>query len=132
MFFSLPSVENAGPRAEVRSIETEELIQLLGQAVDEKKAVDPVVLDVRGVSSITDYFVVSTGTSPPHLKALSEGVEIPLKHAGVKVYHRSGTPESGWIILDFVDVVVHLFSAELREYYALEKLWSDGKVVYNS
>lgn len=115
--------------AEDRSIDTEELITQLRQTLDDRSAIDPVILDVRGVSSITDYFVIATGTSPPHLRALSEEIEIPLKRAGEVLYKRSGIPDSGWIILDFVDVVVHLFTEEVRAYYALEKLWSDGKVL---
>jgi len=115
--------------SEDRSIETDELLAKLRHTLEDRKAIDPVILDVRGISNITDYFVIATGTSPPHLKSLSEEIEVPLKRAGSAVYKRSGTPESGWIILDFFDVVVHLFSEEVRAYYALEKLWSDGKVL---
>ena len=110
-------------------IETEELIGCIRKALADKKAVEPIVLDVRGISSVTDFFVIASGTSSPHLKAIGEGVEIPLKRAGEAVYRRSGVPESGWIVLDYVNVVVHILSPEARDYYSLEKLWGDATVV---
>ena len=75
---------------------------------------------------MTDFFLMVTGTSAPHIKALSEEVQVSLKKSGVHCYRKSGTPESQWIALDYVDVVVHIFSAETRAYYALEELWSDA------
>ena len=74
------------------------------------------IYDVRGSSGLTDFFVVATGAAAPHLKALARVLP--------KAYRVSGDPESGWIVADFFDVVVHVFSAEARAYYALEKLWA--------
>ena len=84
------------------------------------------MLDVRDLSSVTDYYLICTGTSIPHLKALSEEVDVTLKHEGSPCFKRSGTPDSGWIVIDYVDVVVHVFSSETREYYDLERLWKDA------
>ena len=112
-----------------RHIEAAELCDRARHALEEKKAQDLVLLDVRKLSSVTDYFLIATGTSAPHLKALTEEVEVPLKKAGVKRFSHSGTPESGWVVIDYVDVVIHIFSAEARRYYDLEKLWSDAVVV---
>jgi ribosome-associated protein len=83
-------------------------------------------MDVRRRSSVTDYYVLATGTSAPHLKAMHNGVENALKAKGVPCYRKAGIPEGGWMVLDFVDVIVHIFSKEAREYYALETLWGKG------
>lgn len=83
-------------------------------------------MDVRKRSSVTDYYVLATGTSAPHLKALYNGVEVALKEKGVLCYRKAGVPEGGWMVLDFVDVIVHIFTKEAREYYALEALWGKG------
>ena len=91
-----------------------------------KKGEDPVLLDVRGLSSITDYYLIVTGLNAPHLKALLEDLEQEFEQAGQRCARRSGKPESGWMVADYLDVVVHIFSAQHRGYYALEQLWSDA------
>lgn len=87
------------------------------QALEDAKGVDIKVYDVRGKSGLADYFVVATGAAAPHLKAL-------VKALPKKAFRVSGDPESGWIVADYIDVIVHVFSVEARAYYALEKLWS--------
>ena len=94
---------------------SEELAANLAKALEDAKAVDIKTYDVRGKSGLTDFFVVATGAAAPHLKALLRALP--------KAYRLSGDPESGWIVGDYVDVVVHVFSAEARAYYQLEKLW---------
>ncbi len=94
-----------------------------------KKGTDPVLLDVRGLSSITDYYLIVTGHNTPHLKALAEELDRELGQAGLRCARRSGQPESGWMVADYLDVVVHIFSAHHRDYYALEQLWSDARRV---
>lgn len=94
---------------------SEDLARELAAALEDAKAADVKVYDVRGKSGFTDFFVVATGAAAPHLKALVRTLP--------KAYRVSGDPESGWIVSDYVDVVVHVFSAEARAYYALEKLW---------
>ena len=101
----------------------EEQVKIVVEALAEKKAVDVKVYDVRGISGLCDAFVVATGTAAPHLKALIAGTQRAMKEAGVSSYRTSGDPESGWIVVDYVDVVVHVFSPEARAYYALERLW---------
>ena len=88
----------------------------LAKTLADNKAADVKVYDVRGKSGFTDFFVVATGAAAPHLKALVR--ELP------KAHRISGDPDSGWIVADYIDVVVHVFSAEARAYYALEKLWA--------
>jgi len=94
---------------------SEQLAADLARALEDAKAVDVKTYDVRGKSGLTDFFVVATGAAAPHLKALLRALP--------KAYRQSGDPESGWIVGDYVDVVVHVFSAEARAYYQLEKLW---------
>jgi ribosome-associated protein len=78
---------------------------------------------VRGRSTITDYHVLVTATSAPHIKALAGDLEHQLKAAGTPCYRRSGSPAAGWVVIDYVDVVTHIFAAEMRRYYDLETLW---------
>lgn len=92
-------------------------------------AEDLQILCVRDVSSVTDYFVLATGSSTPHLNALAEEVDIARKDARLKMRRKSGRTSSGWEVLDFGEVVVHVMSPELREFYALEQLWSDAKKI---
>ena len=97
-------------------MESEKLAAELAAALVDAKAVDVKTYDVRGVSGITDFFIVATGAAAPHLKALLKALP--------KAQRVSGDPESGWIVGDYIDVVVHVFSAEARAYYQLEKLWT--------
>ena len=105
----------------------EQQVEIVKGALADKKAVDILAYDVRGISGFADAFVVATGTAAPHLKALVAGTQAAMKDAGVNSYRTSGDPQSGWIVVDYVDVVVHVFSPEARAYYALEKLWTDAK-----
>lgn len=99
------------------------------QALQERLAEDLEVLYVRDVSTVTDYFVLATGTSSPHLNALTEEVDLARKKARLKMKRKSGRSVSGWEVLDFGNVVVHVMTPELREFYALEQLWSDAKKI---
>ena len=103
----------------------EEQVKIVVEALKEKKAEDVRTYDVRGVSGLCDVFVVATGVAVPHLKGLAAGVQQAMKAAGVASFRTSGDPESGWIVIDYVDVVVHVFSPEARAYYALEKIWEN-------
>lgn len=94
----------------------EETAEALAKALEDAKGVEIKTYDVRGKSGITDYFVVCSGNAAPHLKALVKALP--------KAYRVSGDPESGWIVADYINVVVHVFSPEARAYYALEKLWA--------
>jgi ribosome-associated protein len=100
---------------------------MIRKVLDEQGGEQLKTMDVRRRSSVTDYYVIATGTSAPHLKALQNQVETALKAKGVHCYKKAGIPEGGWMVLDFVDVIVHVFSKEAREYYALESLWGKGE-----
>jgi len=90
----------------------------------DKKGEDIIIYDVRKISSVADYYVVVTGNSTPHLKALVEDVRHQLKTEGMESHRKSGEPLSGWLLLDYLNTVIHVFSKEIREYYAIEDLWS--------
>jgi len=97
--------------------------------LQDRLAEDLQVLFVRDVSTVTDFFVLATGTSTPHLNALTEEVDAARKDARLKMKRKGGRSVSGWEVLDFGDVVVHVMTPELREFYALEQLWSDAKKI---
>ena len=103
----------------------EEQAKAIAAALEARKGVDVKIYDVRGKSSLTDFFVVATGSAAPHLKALAGESQYAMKQAGVNSFRTSGDPESGWIVVDYIDVVLHVFSPEARAYYALEKLWAE-------
>jgi len=103
-----------------------ELSEAIEAALD-KKAQDAVVLDLGDVCSFTDYFLLCTGTSTRHNQAIAEHIEETLKKDGVRPLHIEGRTEGEWILLDYVDFVVHIFSARAREFYDLERLWRSGK-----
>ncbi len=93
----------------------------------DKLAVDLVALDLRGISTFTDFFVICTGTSEPHLKAIAGEIEDRLREDhGVKPSAVDGYPLSQWVVMDYGDVVVHLFHESKRSYYSLEDLWNDA------
>ncbi|MBV8483690.1 MAG: ribosome silencing factor [Verrucomicrobia bacterium] len=105
----------------------EELARQCAELAGDKKAEDIVILDLRGISSFTDYFVICSGTSEPHLKAVSSGIREGLhKDHGLSPLASEGSPNSQWIVIDYSDVLVHIFHSEKREFYALENLWSDA------
>ena len=95
----------------------------------ENLAEDIVMLDLRQVATFADYFIIMSAGSARQIEALEEDITKALKVANVNRFHREGTPHSGWVLLDFSDVVIHIFSPEEREYYALERLWSRGPQV---
>lgn len=102
----------------------EQQAQTIAKALEDRKGENVKIYDVRGKSSLADFFVVATGTAAPHLKALVAETQSVMKEAGIASYRTSGDPESGWIVVDYVDVVAHVFSPEARAYYALEKIWA--------
>ena len=97
------------------------------EAALDKKAQDAVVLDLREICSFTDYFLVCTGASARHNQSIADHVEETLKRQGVRPLHVEGRTEGEWILLDYVDFVIHIFSARAREFYDLERLWRAGK-----
>jgi ribosome-associated protein len=86
-----------------------------------------VILDLRGISSFTDFFVICSATSEPHMKAINAGLREGLRNEyGISPLSSDGAPVSHWVVIDYSDVIVHVFNSETREFYALENLWSDA------
>ena len=104
-------------------------VRLAARAALDHKALDLVVLDVQGLSSVTDYFLVCSGRSTTHLRSIVDAIREAMKAAEVRPLHAEGAPESGWMLVDYGDVLVHVFLEETRVYYALERLWGDAPSV---
>lgn len=94
--------------------------------LNEKKGLDIKVIEISDVSVIADYMVIATGNSSTHVKALADEVEEQLDDIGISVSHIEGYRSNSWILLDYIDIIVHVFSNEARDYYDLERLWEDG------
>jgi ribosome-associated protein len=103
-----------------------EAAQLCAEAADSKKAFDIVILDLRKLTYITDYFVICSGGSTTQVSAISDWIGQTLSQSGMHPSHIEGQSESSWVLMDYGDVVVHIFDEQTRVYYALEKLWGDA------
>lgn len=104
-------------------MDTKDKAELIRAILEEKKAEDVRIIDVRGKSGITDMLVIASAASSPHLRALANDVERGMREKAGERARRSGDEESAWIVLDFFDVMVHAFLPEARSYYRLEELW---------
>jgi ribosome-associated protein len=111
-------------------IDSETLARACAAAAADKKAENPVMLDMQGISNFTDFFVICSGSSEPQLKAIASAIreQVREKHDR-RPRSEDGFPASQWVILDYGDVIVHLFHTEKRELYGLENLWSDARRV---
>jgi ribosome-associated protein len=114
------------------AISSDELCQLVVKGMQEKKAMDVVVMDLREIkNAITDFFVICTGNSDTQIDAIADSVEAEVyKLISEHPWQREGKEAKEWILIDYVDVVVHVFKKDRREYYGLEQLWGDAKVTY--
>ena len=108
---------------------TQEPLQIAQRTVEiasDKQATDIILLDIQGIASFADYFVVLSADSMRQINALVDDITLQLKTEGTQIGHKEGTSESGWVLLDYGDLVIHIFSPEEREYYRLEELWKDA------
>ncbi len=106
-----------------------EKAEAIVQAVQDRRGLDIVLLDMRPVTTICDYFVICHGRSPQHLAAIAEEVQQQMEKLGIRPGHVEGSREGRWILIDYLHVVVHIFSEETRQTYDLQRLWADAKVV---
>jgi len=126
--------ETGGPRQPLQSkgdhndrLNTENQLAEAIEAAIDKKAQDLVWLDLSGICSFTDNFVICTGTSTRHNQTIADNILEKLKKQAVRPLHVEGFSEGDWILMDYVDFVIHIFSARAREFYDLERLWRSGK-----
>jgi ribosome-associated protein len=109
-------------------MDAKELAYKIADLALEKKAKQIMVIDLDGVSGISDFFVLMSGESDTQIKAISDHISKELKLMKIKAYHSEGFKSLRWVLLDYVDVVVHIFRPEAREFYGLERLWGDAKI----
>jgi ribosome-associated protein len=121
------AVTSAAPKA--ASLTAQQVAQAAARAASDLKATDLIVLDLRDVTDVTDFFVIASGTSDTHVRAVAEHVAAELKKSGVSVHHAEGLQQGRWALLDFVDCIVHVFHPTLRQFYQLERLWGDATPV---
>lgn len=105
------------------------LLDAVSQSIFDKKGFNIIALDVRGISTMTDYYIIAEGNVERHVRALSNAVTDAMHQKGRKPLFIEGLKENDWIVIDFGDFIVHLFIPELREKYALENLWKEAKIV---
>ncbi len=110
-------------------IDTNQLAGIAAAALEEKKGEDLRILDIREISSLADYFLIASGKNKNQIQAMADEVEEKLEKAGFTLKHKEGYEEAAWILMDYRDVVIHIFDRENREFYQLEKIWGDAKTI---
>ena len=95
----------------------------------EKKALNVKIIDVRKITTLTDFFIICTSESQPQTRAIADHIQQSMKKKDIYVWHVEGYEYLDWVLLDFINIVVHIFNTETREYYSLERLWADGKII---
>jgi ribosome-associated protein len=109
-------------------VNSKQLANKIAELMYNKKAFDVIMLDISKLTTMTDYFVVCSADSDTQVKAISDEVDKKLRDEGIKCWHTEGYKSLSWVLLDYVDVVVHVFKKDAREYYNLEKLWGDAVI----
>ena len=108
---------------------SKEMAKIAYAALEEKKAEDIRVLDISGVTVVADYFVIANGSNPNQVQALVDNVQEKLYKAGYEMKQLEGYRQGGWVLIDFNDIIVHVFDKENRAFYDLERIWKDGKEI---
>jgi ribosome-associated protein len=108
---------------------SQEKVGMVARAALDRKAVGLVVMDLQGLSTVADFFLVCSAASTTQMESIVDAIRGALRAAGVRPRHGEGTAESGWLLLDYGDVVVHVFLEETRAFYALERLWGDAPLL---
>lgn len=104
------------------------LINKIVTAMEDKKARDISIIDIHDITIIADYFLICSGTSTTHIKAIADEIQFKLNELGLEADHKEGYDTARWVLLDYADVVIHVFHQEDRGFYNLERLWSDGEM----
>jgi ribosome-associated protein len=108
---------------------SKEMIKLAYHALDEKKALDITIINIEEVSVLADYFIIASGTNRNQVQALADNVDEAMHKAGYEVKQTEGYRTANWVLLDYGDIIVHVFDSENRLFYDLERIWRDGKVI---
>lgn len=111
------------------SLSPQAMVNIAVQAAEDKKAQDLIVLDIAEISIIADYFVICSGRTDTQVQAIVENVQEALEKEGVTALRREGFREGSWVLLDYGDIIVHIFQEAERQFYKLERLWGDARVV---
>lgn len=109
--------------------QAKEMVKIAVKALEDKKAEDVKIIDIGSVSTIADYFIIANGNNQNQLQAMRDAVEEDLYKAGYPVKQVEGNSNSSWILMDYTDIIVHVFSKEDRLFYDLERIWKDGKEI---
>jgi len=109
---------------------SKEMARVCVEALEDKKGIDITVIDISSVSVMADYFIIASGNSSNQVQALVDNVDEELGKAGVSVKQVEGYRNANWILMDYNDIIVHVFDKENRLFYDLERIWKDGKVIY--
>lgn len=109
-------------------MESIDLTNKITELIFNKKGSDVKILDLRKLTTMSDYFIICSADSEPQVKAIADEIEKKLRDDGIKIWHKEGYRALNWVLLDYVDVVVHIFKKEAREFYNLEKLWGDAEI----
>lgn len=108
---------------------TDKLLQDALKVVEEKKGHDPILLDLQGISLVTDYFLIVTGNTTTQVKAITDNISEKFPELGLHVLRIEGLPDAKWVLVDCGDLVVHVMTPDQRDFYNLERLWGDAKVI---
>ena len=122
----MPQSETAY-NVEVETVQAKEMAKIAYHALDEKKGEDIRIIDIAGISVLADYFILANGSSESQVQAMVDNVEEEMHKAGYSLKQREGYGRGNWVLLDFGDVIVHVFDKENRLFYDLERIWRDGK-----
>ncbi len=112
----------------VFNLDSEKLSLLIARLSLEKKAENVIIMDLKEITPITDYFVICSGDSDIQVKAICDYIIEELEKENIQIWHVEGHQALNWVLLDLVDVIIHIFRPEVRDFYALEKLWGDAKI----
>lgn len=110
-------------------LKIDERISVIAKAADDKKAFDVTILDIKGLSSVADYYVILSGNTSRQAVSIGENIEEQMSKEGYDVFNKQGYNTGKWVLLDYGDILVHVFEKDEREYYDLERLWIDGRMI---
>jgi ribosome-associated protein len=122
----LPKTRKTSTPAVSKAPAADETLKLILSRLDDMKAEETVTIDLRGKSAFSDYMIVTSGRANRHVGAIAENVAKGLKETGIKTVHIEGLPNCDWVLIDSGDVIVHVFRPEVREFYNLERLWTQS------